>query len=135
MNKQIPFKSGDRVRLYSDQDKIGTVVYVYSDGLCYVQWETGRGSLSGQYTPDLLIHANNVTVYNPQDQGAAISMLVSSPSKSATITSIGCNHEYKHYIGLSESFKYCIHCDKKEPENSKDTIDEEFVKLCRYKHF
>jgi hypothetical protein len=24
-----------------------------------------------------------------------------------------CNHEWKHYIGLSEQFDYCVHCDEK----------------------
>jgi hypothetical protein len=26
----------------------------------------------------------------------------------------GCPHEFKRYVGFSESYDYCVHCDKKE---------------------
>jgi hypothetical protein len=39
------------------------------------------------------------------------------PSKDAKVVSCHtpktCNHEWKHYIGLSEQFDYCVHCDEK----------------------
>jgi hypothetical protein len=36
--------------------------------------------------------------------------------KTPIIGESGCNHEFKEYVGLTESYKYCLKCDHKEPK-------------------
>lgn len=46
------------------------------------------------------------------NQGIKISVYV--PPKLSGITLNSCSHEFKQYVGMFESYKYCIKCDHKQ---------------------